>query len=73
MSQPRAFPKCGICGTHGHTDVQCPVAALNAEQEAASRDRITAEMLFPGNPGLVELLKAIQKKWEISPKMECGI
>jgi hypothetical protein len=59
----RHFPKCTICGTWGHRDDRCPVAELNAAQEKAKVERITAEMLFPGQPEMVALLKAVQRAW----------
>lgn len=30
----RPFPKCGVCGAHGHIDIRCALYELNARQEA---------------------------------------
>jgi hypothetical protein len=56
------FKRCAVCGTpHGKSP--CPVREYNAELEARDRERITVEMLFPGQPGLCELLKQVQERW----------
>lgn len=57
----------------GHVDHHCALFELNAQQEATNNDRITAERLFPGNPGLIELLKEVQRKWKISERIECRL
>jgi len=58
----RFHRRCRICGSpHGRN--VCPVWEYNAELEARDKERITAEMLFPGKPGLIALLKSVQERW----------
>lgn len=57
-----SFRRCDVCGSpHGRE--KCPVREYNDKLEARDKDRITAEMLFPNQPDLVILLKALQDRW----------
>jgi len=60
-----SFRKCAVCGSCHGRDI-CPVREYNAELEARDRDRITAELLFPGQPILIEMLKQVQQKWLVA-------
>jgi hypothetical protein len=58
----RIFPKCLICGTHGHVERHCPVRALNARQEY--QQRIDQENIRLGlTPALEAEIAAIRRNW----------
>jgi hypothetical protein len=56
------YRHCRICGSP-HGKEPCPVKEYNAGLEARDRERITAEMLFPAQPGLILMLREVQAKW----------
>jgi hypothetical protein len=63
VSHGYRFRRCAICGTPGHPRRDCPIREYEAELEHAARERVTAQMLFPGRPDLVALLEDVQRSW----------
>jgi hypothetical protein len=62
------FKRCRVCGS-AHGKSPCPIREYNDELEARNRERITAEMIFPGQPALVAMLKEVQARWATSASL----
>jgi hypothetical protein len=63
MSAPRTFPKCGVCGNHGHTDTKCALYELNRSQEYEVR--MKGDINLGLTPALEAEIAKIRESWRI--------